>query len=70
MSLSIIAYGFNEEKNIYTFIKLAYKFCNKITKDFEIIYLDDGSTDNTLKIIKKLSKEKKYKIKIFKNSKN
>jgi dolichol-phosphate mannosyltransferase len=70
MSLSLIAYGFNEEENIDKFINRAYKFCKLITKNFEIVYLDDGSTDNTLKIIKELSKEKKYKIKIFINLKN
>lgn len=70
MSLSLIAYGFNEEENIHNFIKEAYKFCKLITKNFEIIYLDDGSTDNTLKIIKELRKERKYKIKIFINPKN
>ena len=70
MSISLIAYGFNEEENIKSFIFSAYKFCKSITKDFEIIYLDDGSTDDTLKIIKRLKKINKYKIRIFRNKKN
>jgi glycosyltransferase involved in cell wall biosynthesis len=70
MSISLIAYGFNEEENIKNFIFSAHKFCKSITKDFEIVYLDDGSTDDTLKIITRLKKINKYRIKIYKNKNN
>ena len=70
MSISLIAYGFNEQENIKDFIIKAHKFCKNITNNFEIIYLDDGSTDRSLEIIYKLKKIKKFNIRIYKNMYN
>ena len=53
--LSIIIPVYNEEKDIENFIKFLK---NKIYKNFEIIIVDDGSTDNTKKIIKKYKEMK------------
>lgn len=58
--ISIIVPCFNEEESIPLF----YKEINKIAKemddlDFEYIFIDDGSNDNTLKVLKKIrSKDK------------
>ncbi len=67
MSLSLIIPTHNESNQIpYTLNKLN-KIKNKIKK-FEIILIDDFSTDNTLEVVNKLIKNKKY-IKVFKNKK-
>ena len=66
MSLSIIIPCKNEEKTILkTFLKLKKKIKFKIKK-FEIILIDDFSKDNTLGILKKISKQSKN-IKVIKN---
>lgn len=53
MQLSIIAPCFNEEDSI----KLFYKEVSKNVKDidFELIFINDGSTDKTLEHIKKIA---------------
>ena len=54
MKLSIIIPCFNEEKTIKTIVDKVLKF-NLFDK--EILIIDDGSTDQSKEIIKKLSKE-------------
>jgi len=56
--LSIIIPAFNEEKNIeYIYSKINKLFNDKIKKyNYEIIFINDGSIDNTWKIIKNICK--------------
>ena len=54
MSISFIIPAFNEETNIENTYKNLIKAIQRVKlKDFEIIFINDGSTDNSLKIIKK-----------------
>lgn len=68
-SISISIPSFNEAKNIEKVVKEATEAVSKITKDYEIILVDDGSTDKTGKIIDALAKKNK-KIKAFHHKKN
>lgn len=59
MKLEIVVPCYNEEKNIEIF----YNEINNVLNDFvdwTIIFVDDGSTDDTLNEIKKLEKNVKY----------
>jgi glycosyltransferase involved in cell wall biosynthesis len=57
--LSIFFPFWNEEKNVETVVKNAIPVARKIATLWEIIIVDDGSSDNTLKIAHKLAKENK-----------
>lgn len=58
--ISIVSPCFNEEENIQTFYNEVSKTISQIKNlDFEIIFVNDGSTDNTSKIIGELNKEDK-----------
>lgn len=55
--LSIFFPFWNEEKNIESVVKKAIPVANKIAEKWEIIIVDDYSTDSTLEIAKKLAKQ-------------
>ena len=67
MSLSLIIPVHNESSQIGFTLKNLNKVKKKIKK-FELILIDDFSTDETFNIVKKISLKKKF-IKIFKNKK-
>ena len=50
-SFSIVLFGFNESKSINKVFNDTLNVLSKITKDYEIIIIDDGSTDNSKDII-------------------
>ncbi len=69
MKLSIIVPCYNEEKNI----NLIYDCINKNfknIKNYEIIFINDGSKDNTYKVLKELSEKSKENIKVINFSRN
>ena len=67
MSLSIVIPVYNEDKQLHNTVKKINKISKKI-KDYEIVFIDDFSTDNTKQIIKKSIRSNK-KIKYYKNIK-
>jgi len=56
-SLSMVVPAYNEEELLESFIRKSVSDLAKITSDFEIVLVNDGSTDNTLKIAQKLATE-------------
>ena len=67
--LSVIVSCYNEEEAIPYFYKEITKVASKMPVDFEYIFVDDGSKDNTLKVIKDLAK-KDSKVKYISFSRN
>lgn len=62
-SLSFVIPAYNEEESISVLTKEILSEVQKITPNYEIIFIDDGSTDRTFEVIKKLiSKNKKIKV--------
>ncbi|OGG17621.1 hypothetical protein A3D78_05200 [Candidatus Gottesmanbacteria bacterium RIFCSPHIGHO2_02_FULL_39_14] len=69
IDVSIIVPAYNEEDNIGAAIESVLKAVKETTDDYEIICVDDGSTDNTGNILKGLARRNK-KIKIVRNEHN
>lgn len=55
--LSIFFPFWNEEGNIEKVVKKAVPVAQKVAKKWEVIMVDDGSSDNTLKIANKLASQ-------------
>lgn len=53
-SISIVVPAFNEEGNVADLHKEILEVCRENNYRFEIIFIDDGSTDNTVEICKTL----------------
>ena len=49
--LSVVVPCYNEEQTIMIFFKEMEKYKKKIGVELEYIFIDDGSKDNTLKIL-------------------
>jgi len=63
MQLSVITPIYNEEENISVFITELKKHLAQITEDFEVIFVDDGSTDKSLELLIDAHKnDKRYKV--------
>jgi glycosyltransferase involved in cell wall biosynthesis len=54
MFLSIVVPAYNEEQNLPEFHKRMSAVLNSISSQAEVIYVNDGSTDQTLDVIRKL----------------
>jgi dolichyl-phosphate beta-glucosyltransferase len=69
IDFSIIVPAYNEAGRIKPFLKDLYIF-SKTWKNYELLFVDDGSTDNTLEILKDFaSKNKKTRIVSYKPNK-
>src|SRR5260221_3725107 len=58
-SLSIFFPCYNDEKSIGKLVTDATHVAQKLTDDFEIIVIDDGSTDKSREVLSDLAKENK-----------
>jgi glycosyltransferase involved in cell wall biosynthesis len=58
--ISIIVPAKNEEEGIQAFYDEVMKYLPNVTKDYEIIFIDDGSTDKTLLILKSIVQKDKH----------
>ena len=65
-NISFFCPAYNEEKNLPEFIPKVIKFLSSITNEFEIIIIENGSTDKTYQIAQRLE-EKFPQVKIIHN---
>lgn len=66
MNLSVILPVHNEEANLQELYKRLSKSLKSITTSYEIVFVDDGSSDSTEKKIKQIiTKDKKVKLLVF-----
>jgi glycosyltransferase involved in cell wall biosynthesis len=67
--LSVVIPVFNEEKVLPELLRRLIPVCESITHDYEIIFVDDGSRDNTFEVLKNYH-DKNKQIHIVKFSRN
>jgi Glycosyltransferases involved in cell wall biogenesis len=69
MKVSIVIPIYNEEESVGTLYEKIVNTMNKLPYDYEIIAVDDGSTDNTFNKLKEIaSKDKRLKVISFKRN--
>lgn len=69
MEFSIVIPTFNEEKRIENTVREIYEYFARKRKNFEIIVVDDGSIDDTVRLLQDLKKKFKN-LKILSQEKN
>ena len=68
-SVSLVCYGYNEEESIADFFKQAVDLLESVVTDYEIVYIDDCSTDGTWQIAQRFARENS-RIRISQNDRN
>lgn len=69
LSVSVLGWALNEEENIGGYIDRVEAFMRPITDDFELVLIDDGSTDRTLDIAREYQKTRPW-LQVFPNERN
>src|SRR5215469_10453682 len=67
--ISAVVPVFNEQESLVKFYERLSKALKKIEKSYEILFVDDGSTDKSLELLKKFAHKDRH-IKIFSFRKN
>ncbi len=68
-SISVFFPCYNDAKTIGTLVRNADKVLKKLTRDYEIIVVNDGSADNSQQVIEKIAKKNK-RVKLINHAKN
>jgi dolichol-phosphate mannosyltransferase len=55
-TISIVIPSFNEESNIEVMVNALHDVMQKLAYDYRLVFVDDGSSDNSLKVLENLSK--------------
>jgi len=69
MDYSVVVPIYNEEENLKVLLNEITSVMDSVQGDYEIIFVDDGSTDNSLQILKELQSENR-KLRVISFSKN
>ncbi|HWI17400.1 MAG TPA: glycosyltransferase family 2 protein [Vicinamibacterales bacterium] len=68
-AISMLGWALNEEQNIAEYVSRAEVFLSAISDDFELIVIDDGSTDRTWALMTELARKHAW-VKPLKNDGN
>jgi glycosyltransferase involved in cell wall biosynthesis len=68
-SVSLLCWAYNEERSIEQYLRRASELMGSTVEDYEIVLIDDGSTDRTYEIAREIQR-KNARLKIFRNPTN
>jgi glycosyltransferase involved in cell wall biosynthesis len=68
-SLSMLGWALNEEESVAEYIERAESSLSAATDDFEVILIDDGSTDATWEVAQKCQSTRPW-LRVYKNDRN
>jgi glycosyltransferase involved in cell wall biosynthesis len=68
-SVSLLCWAYNEEDSIQEYLKKATQLMESSVEDYEIVLIDDGSTDRTYEIAE-VFRQGNSRLKIFRNERN
>jgi len=68
-SLSMLGWALNEEQNIGVYIDRAETLLRTFTNDFELIIIDDGSTDGTAAVVEERQSSRPW-LRLHRNERN
>ncbi len=68
-SFSMLGWALNEEANIAAYVARAEEFLRSICSDFELILIDDGSTDGTPALLAELAQSRPW-LRVIRNDRN
>lgn len=68
-SVSLITYGYNEELLVQEFLERAIAMLEACAEDYELVFVDDGSTDRTAEIVAAFAVSHPQ-VRLIKNAKN
>lgn len=67
--ISVIIPAYNEEDGLEAFYDEVMKVLPSLSKEYELIFVDDGSTDKTLSVLKSLAQKNKH-VRVYSFKKN
>lgn len=68
-SVSLVSYGYNEEASLPGFFTRAVSLLESTGLDYEIVFIDDGSTDQSWEIAQRSAREN-ARIRVWRNDRN
>jgi glycosyltransferase involved in cell wall biosynthesis len=68
-SLSMLGWALNEEQNLGEYVARAEMFLRSVSDDFELILIDDGSTDSTWTLMGELQRSRPW-VTLIRNDRN
>jgi glycosyltransferase involved in cell wall biosynthesis len=68
-SISLVSWALNEESNVGEFVMRSESFLSPIASEFEVLIIDDGSTDSTWNVLQEHQKSRPW-LKLVKNTQN